>query len=213
MWEDKRLRDITEADVRQLVNTGLEEHLQLEYKSALYESSDRGGKESLLDICMFANAGGGVLLIGIAERRDAQGQPTGSPDPDAPLGVNVPNPEMVLQSYDSRVLANIEDRLPLESAAIPVANGLHVLAIRVPNSTAKPHSVRYQGHVYFPSRRERQRYEMDIREIKETVMRTASRLDQAERKLGGSILESASRGRFTSPRGGLHTCFLAGFPD
>jgi hypothetical protein len=54
VWEDKRLRDITEAEVRQLVSSDLEEHLQLEYKSALYDGGDRGRKESLLDICMFA---------------------------------------------------------------------------------------------------------------------------------------------------------------
>jgi predicted HTH transcriptional regulator len=109
-----RLRDVAEADVQQLVNSGLEEHLQLEYKSALYDNNHQGSKESLLDICMFANAGGGILLIGISEQRDANNQPTGTPDPNAELGVALPNPEMVLQSYDSRVIANIQERLPLE---------------------------------------------------------------------------------------------------
>lgn len=189
MWEDRRLRDIVEADLRQLVDSGLEEHLQLEFKSALYGGNDHGKREFLLDICMFANAGGGILLIGIDERRDNQGQPTGSPDPNAQVGIVVPNPELILQSYDASAVATIQDRLPLESFAIPVANGRHVLAIRVPNSMATPHCVRYQGHVYFPSRRERQRYEMDIREIKEMVMRTASRLEQGGQKLGAAFLE------------------------
>ena len=179
-WEDKQLRDVREVDVRQLINSGVEEHLQLEYKSALYEGNDRGGRECLLDICMFANSGGGVLLIGVPERRDLQGQPTGMPDPAQPLGLDIPNPETVLQSYDARVVVAVEDRLPLESAAIAVGHGMHVLAIRVPNSVEKPHCVRYQGHVYFPSRRERHRYEMDVREIKEMVMRTASRMEKAE---------------------------------
>jgi len=76
MWEDKRLRDIIEADVRQLVDSGLEEHLQLEYKSALYDGNDQGSRESLLDICMFANAGGGILLIGVSELRDGNNQPS-----------------------------------------------------------------------------------------------------------------------------------------
>ena len=187
MWEDKRLRDITEADVRQLVNAELEEHLQLEYKSALYESHERGHKEFLQDICMFANAGGGILLIGISEQRDANGQPTGIPDPNADLGIDLPNSEMVLQAYDARVVANIEERLPLESHAIPVSNDRYVIAIRVPNSLSKPHRVQYQGRTYFPSRRERQRYEMDVREIKEMVMRTASRLEEAQGKLNKEL--------------------------
>lgn len=183
MWENRRLRDITEPDLRQIVNAELEEHLQLEYKSALYENNDRGHKEFLQDVCMFANSGGGMLLIGISEQRDGNGQPTGMPDPNADLGIDLPNPEMVLQSYDSRVIANIQERLPLELYAIPVANNRHVVAIRVPNSMSKPHRVHHQGHVYFPSRRERQRYEMDVREIKEMVMRTASRLEEAQGKL------------------------------
>lgn len=187
MWEDRRLRDITEADLRQIIDAQLEEHLQLEYKSALYENNHQGSKESLLDICMFANAGGGILLLGISERRDAGGQPTGLPDPNAQLGLGIPNPEAVLQSYDARAVANIQERLPLESYAIPVAENRHVLAIRVPNSMSKPHRVSHQGHVYFPSRRERQKYEMDVREIKEMVMRTASRLEEAQERLTGSF--------------------------
>jgi hypothetical protein len=186
MWEDRRLRDITEADVRQLVNSGLEEHLQLEYKSALYADNDQGNRESLQDICMFANAGGGILLIGVSELRE-NNQPTGTPDPNAALGVDLPNPEQTLLAFDARVVTGIQERLPLELYPIPVANNRHVIAIRVPNSTSKPHRVQYQGRVNFPSRRERHRYEMDVREIKEMVMRTASRLEEAEDKLSRSL--------------------------
>ncbi len=118
VWEDRRLRDITEADVCRLVDSGLEEHLQLEYKSALYTKDRDGNKEFLLDVCQFANAEGGIVLIGVDERRDDQEQPTGSPDPNVSLGIDDPNPERVLQSYDSRVVSCIEDRLPIESASI-----------------------------------------------------------------------------------------------
>jgi Putative DNA-binding domain len=183
LWEGKALLEVNEADIRQVINAGLQEHLQLEYKSAIYEDNDRGRRESLLDICMFANAEGGILLIGVPETRDQQGQPTGIPDPAGQLGINLPNPELILNSLDARVIACIEERLPLELAAIDVGNGLRILAIRVGNSTNKPHCVRYQSHVYFPSRRERSRYEMDIREIKELVMKSATRLEQAQQTL------------------------------
>jgi hypothetical protein len=189
LWESKPLRDIREADVRRLVESGLEEHLQLEYKSALYDDSDRGRSEFLLDICMFANAEGGILLIGVPERRDGEGQPTGTPDVGAVLGLELPNPEAMLSAYDARVMEAIEERLPLESASIDVGNGRRVIAIRVPNSANKPHSVRHKGHIYFPSRRERQRYHMTVREIKELVMRTGSRLQQAKETLENSFLQ------------------------
>jgi predicted HTH transcriptional regulator len=196
LWEDRQLRDITERDLRQVIDSGLAEHSQLEYKSELYSNSDRGNKESLLDICMFANAEGGVLLIGIPELRDPQGQPTGMPDPDARIGLELQNPEATLQALDARVTAAIEERVELESAAISVGNGAHVLALRIENSTSKPHCVRYQGHVYFPSRRERSRFEMDVREIKELVMRTASQQEKSELLIRGALARADGDIRF-----------------
>jgi hypothetical protein len=183
LWEGRPLRDVRDADVRRIVESGLEEHLQLEYKGALYDDTDRGRREFLLDTCMFANAAGAIILIGVPERRDGQGQPTGVPDSEGVLGLEVPNPASVLTAYDARVMEAIEERLPLESASIDVGEGRRVLAIRIPNSPRKPHSVWHQGHIYFPSRRERQRFHLTVREIKEIVMRTASRLEQAEHRL------------------------------
>src|SRR5215813_1273104 len=81
----------------------------------------------------------------------------------------------------------IEERLSLEAASIDV-QGRRVLAIRVPNSPRKPHSVRHLKHIYFPSRRERQRYQLTVREIKELVMKTASRVQQSEEMLEKAFL-------------------------
>jgi hypothetical protein len=191
LWEGRTLREVGEPDVRRLIESGLREHLQLEYKSALYEDNDRGRREILLDVCMFANSSGGILLIGVPERRDEQGQPTGAPDPQAALGVGIeiPNPEAVLGAYDARVTEAIEERLPVEMASIDVGQGRRVLAIRVPDSVRKPHSVRYQGHIYFPGRRDRQRYHLSVREIKELTMRTASRLEQADEMLRSAFAQ------------------------
>jgi len=194
LWDGKELREIGEADVRRLVDTELGEHLQLEYKSALYDDNDRGNREFLLDIGMFANTSGGVLLIGVAERRDEQGQPTGLPDPAAILGINLPNPEAVLGAYDARVTAAIEERLPLEMAAISIEEGRHVLAIRVPDSVRKPHAVSYHGHIYFPGRRERQRYALSVREIKELTMRTASHLEHSKETLSHAFGQASIAG-------------------
>jgi hypothetical protein len=43
-------------DSSTLIESGLEEHLHLEYKSASYEDNNRGRREFLLGICMFANS-------------------------------------------------------------------------------------------------------------------------------------------------------------
>jgi hypothetical protein len=187
VWEGRPLRDIRDTDVRRLVESGLKEHLQLEYKGALYPDNDKGRCEFLLDVCMFANSSGGVLLIGVSEQRDERGQSTGAPDPAVPLGLDLQNPEAILNAYDARVMEAIEERLPLEAAPIDVGQGRRVLAIRISNSARKPHSVRYKGRMYFPARRERQRYDLSVREIKELAMRAASRLQQCEEILERSF--------------------------
>ena len=186
-FEGRPLRELTAQDIRGLIASGLQEHAFLEYKSELYEDNDRGRREFLLDICMFANAQGGLLLIGVPEQRDPQGQPTGVPNNVAELGIPVENAEAVLLAYDARATATIEERLPLEAAAIRIG-GRFVLAFRVMNSTNKPHCVRYKGHVYFPSRRERQRYELSVREIKQLVMETTTQIERAERLLSESLI-------------------------
>ncbi len=186
-FEGTPLREVAERDIRGLIASGLQEHMFLEYKSELYEDNDRGRREFLLDICMFSNAQGGLLLIGVPEQRDAEGRATGVPDNVAEIGIPVENPEAVLQAYDARATAAIEERLPLESAAIPTG-GRFVLAFRVINSTNKPHCVRYRGHVYFPSRRERHRYEMSVREIKQLVMETTTQIERVEQVLANSLI-------------------------
>jgi hypothetical protein len=163
------------------VNAGVGEHVHLEYKQQTYGTNHADRREFLLDICQFANTQGRILLIGVAEGA------AGVPDPNANLGVQVANPEQLLLDYDARVATSIQDRLPLESAVIPIAGGTHVLAVRIPDSVNKPHCVNLEGHIYFPARRDRNRYHMDVREIKEMAMRTASSLERAEEKLKSEL--------------------------
>jgi hypothetical protein len=180
IFGDRPLREITEREVRALVDAMMAEHLQLEYKSDRYDQNERGQRESLLDTCMFANAAGGVLLIGITESRGEDNQPSGIPDPKADLGIICANPEAELLAFDARIVACIQDRLPVEAHAVRMQNGRFVLIFRIPHSIRRPHCVRFQGHVYFPSRRDRNRYEMDLREIKEQTLIAASQLQRAE---------------------------------
>ena len=104
-------------------------------------------------------------------------------------GVESPNPDSVLLGYDSSVVSGIEERVSLETHPIKLGNGKYVFAIRVPNSLNKPHCVRRDNKRYFPSRRDRHLYYMDVQEIKELVMRTASRQEQAEQLLLESFRE------------------------
>ena len=182
---EKALRDWTEDDIRSLVATGRVEGPTLEYKSAVYEANERGNREFLLDICSMANASGGLIVIGVSELRDNFG-PTGAPDPNAVLGIEIENAEQLLAAFEGRILDCIDQRLPIESHAVRLTDGRVILLFRVPNSLLKPHRAYYQGRPNFPARRERQRYELSASEIKDLVMRTASQLGVVEESVQGA---------------------------
>jgi hypothetical protein len=183
---NKAPRELQEEDIVALVRLRRAEGPMLEYKRDLYEPNERGSKEFLLDVCSMANSLGGYLFVGISEQRE-NGQATGVPDPDVPPGLEVANPEQILAEYEARILDCIDERLLIESHAIPLATGRYVLAFRIPNSLSKPHRVHYRGHSYFHARRERQRYPLTATEIKDLVMRTASRLEMAEAQLQAAL--------------------------
>jgi hypothetical protein len=183
---DKSPRELQEEDVLTLIRLGRAEGPTLEYKGELYERNERGSKEFLLDVCSMANSVGGYIFIGISELRE-DGQATGVPDPDAPMGLDEGNPEQILMEYEARILDCIDERILTESSPIYLSNGSYVLVFRVPNSLSKPHRVSYKGQTYFPARRERQRYHLTATEIKELVMRTASRIEIAEAQLQSAL--------------------------
>jgi hypothetical protein len=187
-FESKALDQLTEKDIRDLISIGRREGATLEYKE-VYKQDERGKKEFLLDVCMFGNSGGGDILIGVPEMRDADGQPTGFPNPEAELGIELQNPEQQLLSLESQILDSIDERLPVRLRAVPYGDR-HVIVVRVPNSLGKPHRVHYLGRVYFPARRERRRYELTAREIKDLAMRTANQSEKAEAIVDAAVKET-----------------------
>ena len=92
---------ITVSDIEALVADGIRESSTLEYKEALpvaKEKSDRN--EFLYDVAAFANAGGGDLIYGVSEKRDAENKPTGIPDQIPGLGqINIDHQTRPLNSY------------------------------------------------------------------------------------------------------------------
>src|SRR5467141_2374227 len=99
IWEGKRLSEVTEVELRRILESGIEEHKHLDYKAELYPNNDAGQKDFLIDVCAFANAEGGILLIGVPEARDPiNGQPTGTPDLSKIQGIELTNPDAILVS-------------------------------------------------------------------------------------------------------------------
>src|SRR5438105_1567548 len=75
----KPVSQVDAADLAQLIENGVAESPTIEYKQELPQASDAGKKEFLRDVSAFANASGGLMLFGIATRRDGNTD-TGVPD-------------------------------------------------------------------------------------------------------------------------------------
>ena len=111
------------------------EGVVMEYKRETYGRNDEAKRELVKDVCSFANAHGGHLVIGIDEAEGA--------------------PATIVPFADAEVL-RIEDivRNGLEPAVlgirvrpVPVTGG-HVIVLRVPRSPTPPHRARQTRRVY-----------------------------------------------------------------
>src|SRR5258708_28043637 len=71
----KPLAEIDESDLQTLVDNGVREGKEIEYKEALTLFSPEQKQEFLNDVSSFANTNGGLLFYGIRESTDDAGVP------------------------------------------------------------------------------------------------------------------------------------------
>jgi hypothetical protein len=166
----KPLNSITEADLRRLVTEKVSESETLDYKLEMYSPSDSGKKEMLRDISSMANYRGGHLLIGIREENDI-----------AEEVVGIQEAENAVERLLSSCLTGIHERINgLDARPIPLANGLTVLAVYIPQSTRMPHAVTFQNEDRFWIRHGRQKMRMSVEEIRQacqTVEELAKKIE------------------------------------
>ncbi|HEX4144691.1 MAG TPA: RNA-binding domain-containing protein [Pirellulales bacterium] len=75
----KPINTIEFADLNALVDAQTREGRMIDYKEFRIGTKDSEKKEFLFDLCALGNAGGGDLVIGVAEERDSNGNTTGLP--------------------------------------------------------------------------------------------------------------------------------------
>jgi len=110
--------DISVNDLNELINVGVPEGLNIDYKRDLYGNSDNDKKEVLKDISSFANSFGGHLIIGVDE---ANGVPTEI------LGLQNINPDTEIQRIENLTRDGIEPRITgLKIKPIQLDSGNHV---------------------------------------------------------------------------------------
>jgi hypothetical protein len=153
----KRVIDIAESDILDLISNGIEEGREIDYKELLKISSDGDKKEFLADVSSFANASGGHLVLGVAE---SDGRPTAI----KPLTIASWDAERL--RIESLVRDGISPRFTIELAAIPVPPSGHVIVVRIPRSWSGPHMVSFQHSGRFYSRNSGGKYLLDVGELR-----------------------------------------------
>lgn len=156
------LDQIEKADLDALVEAETPEGRNLEYKQELVH------KDSILaEVTSFANAGGGVLILGVAEeeRRAIDLHP-----------IQVDDVDEQLQWFENLIRNGIDPRITgHQIKAVPFEEGF-VFLIGVPRSWAAPHRV--QSNRNFYTRNSAGRHAMDVSEIRAAFEQTGSALER-----------------------------------
>jgi hypothetical protein len=161
----KPVEDWTAADLRRLVQEGVEEDEDLEFKRDFYPRGDDGKRELLRDVAAMANQRGGFIVIGIGQEAERG---------VAKELVGIPNEaEERLEGWVRDVIfSGLDPRLPQTAARvrrIPISEGQDspvAVVIQVPRSLAGPVMVRYQGRSEFWIRHGAQKMPMTWHEVR-----------------------------------------------
>jgi hypothetical protein len=160
--------NLDQESLLRFLSLRMPEGAQIDYKIALSgEGKNEAYKEFLKDITSFANANGGLLLLGVHEPFDEilpKDQIIGFEGGDA------------LAKDLERVAATSTDpRIPsLLIKPVAVQNNKHVIVVHVPGSLIKPHMVNYSKHRSFYIRHSESSVPMTTHEIRDAVLSSAT---------------------------------------
>lgn len=176
---NKPLEQIERTDIESLIANEVREGRTLEYKEKLLTNNDGEKKEFLADVSSFANAGGGDILFGVREKRDAAGKTTGIPE-SAP-GLQLHNLDETILRLENIIRDGVAPRLIAHIQ--PVAGFFNgpVIVIRISQSWNSPHMIVYQDWSRFYSRTSAGKYVLDVAELRTAFEQAGTFAEKAER--------------------------------
>lgn len=150
--------DIGTEHLQQLIDNGVPEGVEVDYKRDPYGGDDKNRTEFLRDITSFANASGGHLVIGMDE--------TGG----IPInfdGFTVANIDNELQKYENLARDAVEPRIVgLQMKHVLLDSGNYIIVIRVPRSWNPPHRANFKKTKRFYTRNSTGAHEVSVEELR-----------------------------------------------
>ena len=152
----KLLDTIVAADLQALIDNEVRESKTIEYKRELPGNADSEKVPFLAAVSSFANTSGGDLLLGVEAEG---GLPTAFP------GLDIPDLDREKLRLEQIVANGLEPRLPrIDLHPVEVADGQHVVVVRVPKSWTSPHRVKKNNQFY--GRNSAGKYPLDVGELR-----------------------------------------------
>ncbi|MEB9413746.1 ATP-binding protein [Bacillus cereus] len=142
MYFGKSLDQVTFDDIQILVDAGVMENRQLDYKRELPRNLGGDNKrEFCKDVAAFANAEGGTLIYGINETESGQ--------PDI-VGIEIQDVDTLTQQLNQIIRANIEPTLYDFALKVIPINGEnnYLLLVDIAKSWSGPHAVKVNQSTY-----------------------------------------------------------------
>jgi hypothetical protein len=172
---------ITKEDIQRLVDESVPESHTLDYKQELPNESPKSELDFLFDVAAFANASGGDLVFGIAEKRE-EGRPTAIPEGFLRLKMRGTLDE-TKRRLENLVRSGISPILSIKINHFDDLPEGPVIVVRVPASWAAPHMVtRYSKEErlspQFYMRHNGGNHPMDVEEIRAAFIKSGSRVEK-----------------------------------
>ena len=188
----KPLDQIGPGDLQELIDSEVPEGEQIEFKRSLRSKGDgtadrwlthgdgigeRARDQILEEAVAFANAYGGVLLLGIAESRGSE------PKPRVAAEISpIPRCADLAERLKLVFRDCVEPQIPrVEIVAVPTCGDGGVVVIRTGRSRMAPHRVEPTRKC--PIRRSDRCEEMTMREIQDLTLNLSRGLERLERRL------------------------------
>ena len=149
------------------------EKRSLEYKQQLPERNDKATKEFLADVSSFANAGGGTIVWGVAEERDANNRPTGLPG--SALGLERAGLDAEVLRLENVLRDSVKPRMSgVKFDIVERDDKRAYLVTHVRRSWNAPHMVAHGGSSRFYSRNSAGKYQLDVTELRSAFVESES---------------------------------------